>query len=164
MGRQSRTKHQRRSDAGTAYVAFAPYLTRRAFGAARLVMSRADVATIEELVSDASPAAHAHFAAWDAEGVGVTMETAAYDIANVATHAIQELRTVHPGIAIILTQIQVLLGDREVTLNLHQERKGGDVITRIAGTRQHAWDEDDEAVWAFLGRSAKADVAIFTAG
>ena len=90
------------------------------------------------MVATASKAAHAHFAVWDGEGVGVTMATAGWDIAHMAARAIHNARTDHPSLMALFTTAEVLLGDWEVTFRIVQEKQGGDVLARIALTARTA--------------------------
>ena len=160
MGRQSRITNERRANSNAAWVAFSPHLTRQAMGAARLAMSRTDVETIEEMVSTASPAAHAYFEVWDEAGMGVTMETAAYDIACMSAHAISDLRAGHPSLVGVFTTVDVLLGDWDVSMRVTQAGRGGDVVAQIVDAHLHTWDEESGAMSDFLAKQVKRGVHV----
>ena len=164
MGRQSRIKNERRVDFETGWVSFSPHLTRRVMGAARLSMRREDVQTIAEMVSTASPAAHAFFAAWDSAGVGVSMETAAYDIAYMAARVISDLRAGHSSNAAVVTTGDVILGDWDVRVCVAQASRCGDVRARIAETRLHTWNDEELEGSASLAAHVKRGARVLVFG
>jgi hypothetical protein len=163
MGRQSRTKNERRANSTEeGWVAFSPNLTCQVMGKAKLAMRRTDVDAIEKMVSSASPAAHAYFAAWDSTGVGVTMDTAPYDIAYVSARTISDLRATNPSARTVMATIDVLLGDWEVTMVVVQVCRGEDVMAQIVETHRHIWDENEEGMSAFLVELTKKGVPIIS--
>ena len=162
MGRQSRITNERRANSNSGWVSFSPHLTRQVMGAARLAMSRTDIETIEQMVSTASPAAHTYFQVWDSEGVGVTMETAAYDIACMSAHAISDLRAGHPALMGVFTTVDVLLGDWDVTMRITQSGRGRDVVAQMIEAHLHTWDEEAGAMSEFLATQVKRGVHVIS--
>lgn len=163
MGRQSRIKNERRVDQA-GWVSFSPHLTRRVMGAARLSMRREDVQTIAEMVSTASPAAHAYFAPWDSAAVGVSMEIAVYDIAYMAAYVISGLRTRHSSITAVVTTVDVIIGDWDVRICAAQASRRGDVTARIAETHLHTWSDIEREESEFLAAEVKRGARVLVFG
>jgi hypothetical protein len=144
---------------------------RQVLGNARFLLeSRHDVEVLNEAIATASPEANHAMAIWDPQAMGYSAETVAYDLANLATHAIHKIRVNSTRNNPVSFTFRIWVGDYVFRIRGTQAHRGGDIIARVVdwarsetfggpmnefiakhvrrGGRVMAWDEDGRGVSA----------------
>jgi hypothetical protein len=142
---------------------------RQVLGNARfLLASRRDAEMLDEAVATASPETNHAMAIWDSQGKGYCPETVAYDLANLATDAIHQIRVNSTRNNPVSFAFRISVGDFVFRIRGTQAHRGGDIIAKVVdrvrsepmddplnemmlqvvrnGGRVMAWDEDGKCV------------------
>ena len=112
---------------------------RQVLGNARfLLASRRDAEMLHNAIATASPEANHAMAIWDPQAKGYCPETVAYDLANLATHAIHKIRANSTRNNPVSFAFEIVVGDYVFRIRGTQAYRGGDIVARIAGRERSA--------------------------
>ena len=105
---------------------------RQVLGKARFLFeSRRDAEMLAEAIATASPEANRAMAIWDPEGKGYCPETVAYDLANLATAEIHEIRANSTTNNPVSFAFEILVGDYVFRIRGTQSHRGGDIVAKV---------------------------------
>ncbi len=142
---------------------------RQVLGNARfLLASRRDAEMLNQAIATASPEANQAMAVWDPQGKGYCPETVAYDLANLATRAIHQVRVNSTRNNPVSFAFRISVGDYVFRIRGIQAHRGGDILAKVVdrvrsepfggpmnefmakhvrrGGHVMAWDEDGRLV------------------
>jgi hypothetical protein len=115
---------------------------RQVLGNARFLLSRRrDVEMINEAIVTASAAANHAMSVWDSAGKGFCAETVAFDLANVATRRIHDIRTNSGKNGPIEFTFPVDIGDYTFVMRASQSHRGGDIVAKVVRREPHESDD-----------------------
>jgi hypothetical protein len=105
---------------------------RQVLGNARfLLASRRDAKLLDEATATASPEANQAMAVWDPQGKGYCPETVAYDLANLATEAIHQVRVNSTRNNPVSFTFRIWVGDYAFRIRGTQAHRGSDIIAKV---------------------------------
>ena len=106
---------------------------RQVLGNARFLLARRrDAEMLDEAIATASPEANHAMAVWDPQGKGYCAETVAYDLANLATNAIHQIRVNSTRNNPVNFAFEVEVGDYVFRMRGTQLHRGGDILAKVA--------------------------------
>ena len=124
---------------------------RQVLGNARFLLSRhRDIEMINEAIVTASAAASDAMATWDSAGKGFCAETVAFDLANLATRKIHEIRATPTKNGPVNFSFAVDIGDHTFVMRGSQSHRGGDIVAKVV--RRESREPSDYALDALLAR------------
>jgi hypothetical protein len=116
---------------------------RQVLGNARFLLeSRRDAEMLAEAIATASPEANHAMAIWDSEGKGYCPETVAFDLANLATNAIHQIRVNSTRNNPVSFAFEIFVGDYAFKIRGTQAHRGGDIVAKVVDRARSEPDDD----------------------
>ena len=116
---------------------------RQVLGNARFLLeSRRDADMLVEAIATASPEANHAMAIWDPQGKGYCPETVAYDLANLATDAIHQIRVNSATNRPVGFTFEISVGDYVFRIRGTQAHRGGDILAKVVDRVRSTPDEE----------------------
>ena len=116
---------------------------RQVLGNARFLLeSRRDADMLLEAIATASPEANDAMAIWDPQGKGYCPETVAYDLANLATDAIHQIRVNSATNRPVSFTFEISVGDYVFRIRGTQAHRGGDILAKVVDRVRSTPDEE----------------------
>jgi hypothetical protein len=96
-----------------------------------LLASRRDAEMLHEAIATVSPEANHAMAIWDPRAKGYCPETVTYDLANLATEAIHQVRVNSTRNNPVSFTFQIWVGDYAFRIRGTQAHRGGAIIAKV---------------------------------